>query len=123
MFTPNHIACALSANTCETIAPLPDNIGPLAATAQTIGDTIYIFGGYSVAEDGHETSTPEVWAYDVSAQTYTRKADMPVPVDDSVSADAIKTAISISVSGWHKDDNVVNVQMYDTQKDMLGSGQ
>ena len=109
-------ACTLPENTCETIAPLPDNVGRLAATAQTIGDEIYIFGGYSVAEDGHETSTPEVWAYDVNTQTYNRKADMPVPVDDTVSLSYQDRYIYI-VSGWHKDDNVVNVQMYDTQDD------
>lgn len=109
-------ACTLPAKTCETIVPLPDNIGRLAATAQTIGDTVYIFGGYSVAEDGHEISTPEVWAYDVSTQTYMRKADMPVPVDDSVSLTYQGRYIYL-VSGWHKDDNVINVQMYDAQID------
>ena len=109
-------ACTLSAKTCETLAPLPDGIGRLAATAQTIGDEIYIFGGYSVAEDGHEISTPAVWAYGVSAQTYSRKTDMHVPVDDTVSLTYQGRYIYL-VSGWHKDDNVVNVQMYDVQTD------
>ncbi|MBL4869769.1 MAG: hypothetical protein JKX72_02315, partial [Robiginitomaculum sp.] len=81
----NGFKCAISKRHCETIPPIPDGIGRLAATAQTIGDTIYIFGGYSVSEDGEEISMPEVWAYNVNTQTYSPKANMPVPVDDTVS--------------------------------------
>lgn len=105
--------CVLTTD-CETTPPLPDGIGRLAATAQTIDDTVYIFGGYSVGEDGHEISTPEVWAFDVNSQTYSSKPDMPVPVDDSVSI-LYQNRYIYLVSGWHKDDNVVNVQMYDSQ--------
>jgi len=108
--------CTQKANACLFRDPLPDGIGRLAATAQTIGDRVYIFGGYSVAKDGSETSTPQVWAYDLNTQSYSRKADMPVPVDDSVSLTYQGRYIYL-VSGWHKDDNVVNVQMYDSQTD------
>jgi len=114
--TAQAYACDLVQNTCETIPSLPDGIGRLASTAQTVGDTIYVFGGYTVAEDGSEISMPEVWAYDVKAQTYSRKLDMPVPVDDSVSL-VYQDRYIYLVSGWHKDDNVVNVQIYDTQTD------
>lgn len=110
--TAQAFACDLQQGICETLAPLPDGVGRLAATAQTIGDVIYIFGGYAVAEDGTEVSRPEVWAYDVLAGTYSRKADMPVPVDDSVSL-VYQDRYIYLVSGWHKDDNVVNVQLYD----------
>ena len=110
-------ACDLEQNTCETIAPLPDGVGRLASTAVTVGDIIYVLGGYTVAEDGEEISMPEVWAYDVNAQSYSRVADMPVPVDDSVSLTYQDRYIYL-VSGWHKDDNVVNVQIYDTQSDI-----
>ena len=108
--------CRLAENMCEALPPLPDGNGRLAATAQTIGDSIYIFGGYSVAEDGSEISTPEVWAFDVTTKSYARKADMPVPVDDTVSL-LYQSRYIYLVSGWHKDDNVVNVQMYDSQTD------
>lgn len=110
-------ACDLVQNTCEAIASLPDGVGRLASTAQTVGDVIYVFGGYSVAEDGSEISMPEVWAYDIKAQAYSRTADMPVPVDDSVSL-VYQDRFIYLVSGWHKDDNVVNVQIYDTQNDI-----
>lgn len=109
-------ACDIAAKSCAIIAPLPDGVGRLAATAQTIGDNIYIFGGYSVAEDGGETSTPEVFAYDINRGTYQRKTNMPMPVDDTVSL-VYQDRFIYLVSGWHKDDNVVNVQLYDTQTD------
>ncbi|NNC36999.1 MAG: galactose oxidase [Acidimicrobiales bacterium] len=109
-------ACDLTSQTCEVISPLPDKVGRLAATAKTVGDIIYIFGGYSVAEDGSETSTPEVFAYNVKLGRYQRKSDMPMPVDDTVSL-VYKDRFIYLVSGWHKDGNVVNVQLYDTQTD------
>jgi len=114
--TADAYACDLAQETCKAIAPLPDGVGRLAATAQSLGDVIYIFGGYAVAEDGTETSMPEVWAYDVKAKSYSRKADMPVPVDDSVSL-VYQDRYIYLVSGWHKDDNVVNVQVYDSMND------
>ena len=114
--TASAYACDLAQKSCETIAKLPDGVGRLASTAQIVGDTIYVFGGYTVAEDGSEISMPEVWAYDVKAQTYSRAADMPVPVDDSVSL-VYQDRYIYLISGWHKDDNVVNVQIYDTQTD------
>lgn len=109
--------CELLTKTCETITPLPDGIGRLAASAQIIGDVIYVLGGYSVDEAGEEISTPEVWAFDVTTQSYTRKADMPIPVDDSVAL-SFQDRYLYLISGWHKDDNVVNVQMYDTRTDI-----
>ena len=108
--------CHLDASSCQTLPPIPDGVGRLAATAQTIGDNIYIFGGYSVASDGSEISTPDVFAFDVNTREYIRKPDMPVPVDDSVSV-VYKDRYIYLVSGWHKDDNVVNVQMFDAQTD------
>jgi len=115
--TPDAYACDMVQKTCKTIASLPDGVGRLAATAQTVSDVIYVFGGYTVAEDGTEVSMPEVWAYDVHTQSYSRKAEMPVPVDDSVSL-VYQDRYIYLVSGWHKDDNVVNVQIYDTQRDI-----
>ena len=109
-------ACDVAQKTCETIAPLPDGVGRLASTTAVVGDTVFVLGGYSVAEDGTEVSMPEVWAYDVKAKTYARKADMPVPVDDSVSL-VYQDRYIYLVSGWHKDDNVVNVQIYDSKTD------
>lgn len=105
--------CTLATSSCETLPPLPDGKGRLAATAQTIGDKIYIFGGYTVAEDHSEVSTPEVFAFDPQTESYTRRADIPVPVDDSVSL-VYQDRYIYLISGWQKDTNVADVQIYDT---------
>ena len=38
-------------------APLPGGVGRLAAVAASVGEQAYVFGGYTVAEDGAEAST------------------------------------------------------------------
>ena len=108
--------CARGAEAFESLPPLPDGKGRLAATAQTVGDMIYIFGGYTVAEDHTEISTPEVFSFDPKTQRYTRRVDIPVPVDDSVSL-VYQNRYIYLISGWHKDTNVADVQIYDTVDD------
>ena len=108
--------CAPAVSTCESLPSLPDGKGRLAATAQTVGDMIYIFGGYTVGEDHTEISTPEVFALDPKTQSYTRRADIPVPVDDSVSL-VYQDRYIYLISGWHKDTNIAEVQIYDTLND------
>ncbi len=108
-------ACALDKGTCRALAPLPDGVGRLAATAVTVHGKIYIFGGYSVAEDGAEKSMPEVWIFDPKSETYTRAADMPLPVDDSVALTYQDRYVYL-VSGWHDHDNVAAVQVLDTHE-------
>ncbi len=98
-----------------TQAPsLPVNAGRLAGTAATIGQRVIYFGGYTVAEDGSEISTPEVFAFDPAASTYQTLPNMPVPVDDTVSA-IFQNRFVYLISGWHDDDNVNNVQVLDTE--------
>ena len=63
---------------------LPGGKYRLASVAATAGNTIYLFGGYTVAGDGNEVSTPEVFAYNPTQRTYTEMSPMPTPVDDSV---------------------------------------
>lgn len=109
MYTP-------SQNSWKEIEGLPDEIGRLASTAQTINDDIYIFGGYTVAEDGSEKSTPEVFKLSYRESTpYKVVSQMPIPVDDAVSL-VYKNRYIYLISGWHDTDNVSNVQVYDTQE-------
>ncbi len=68
----------------EELRPIPGP-GRLAATAQAIGDRLYVFGGYTVAEDGREQSLPHVDVYHPDTETWSRGAPIPVPVDDAVS--------------------------------------
>ncbi len=108
-------ACDLAERMCRTIAPLPDGVGRLAANAVTLGEKIYIFGGYSVAKDGTEKSTPEVWVFDPTDETYARAPNMPVPVDDAVVL-GFADRYAVLISGWHDTDNVANVQVLDTRE-------
>lgn len=114
--TADASACDLTARECREIDPLPDGIGRLAAVAVTVREQIYIFGGYTVAEDHSERSTPEVWRFDPASETYTHITDMPVPVDDTVALPFQDRYIYL-VSGWHDTDNVDLVQVYDVEED------
>lgn len=94
---------------------LPVKLGRLAATAAAVGDTVYYFGGYTVAEDGAEVSTLENFAFDPTSKSYRRIADMPVPTDDAVSFVYGDRYIYL-VSGWHDVGNIRDVQVYDTEE-------
>ncbi|MEN7342316.1 MAG: kelch repeat-containing protein [Pseudomonadota bacterium] len=93
---------------------LPDNIGRLAAVAVGVGPHAYVFGGYTVAEDGAEVSTPEVWRYDPNKRVFKSLAQMPVPVDDAVAV-VYQDRFIYLVSGWHDLANVNLVQRYDIE--------
>jgi N-acetylneuraminic acid mutarotase len=99
----------------EALPPVPGP-GRLAATAQAMGDRLYVFGGYTVAEDGSERSLPHVEIYHPATATWTRGAPIPVPVDDAVSG-VWRDSLVYLVSGWHDRDNVANVQIYDPAAD------
>lgn len=106
-------ACHLATHNCEKIPDVPVDEGRLASSAITLNNQIYLFGGYTVGEDGSEVSTPEVFRFDPTDQSYTRLSDMPVPVDDAVVFTHQDRYIYL-VSGWHNDGNVSDVQVYDT---------
>jgi hypothetical protein len=97
-------------------APLPGGVGRLAATAASVGGLAYVFGGYTVAEDGSEVSTPWVHAFDPVTEEFFDLQPMPVPVDDAVSVTYLDRYIYL-ISGWHDLGNVNLVQRYDTATD------
>jgi len=99
------------------IPPVPGDKHRLASTAVTLSNTIYIIGGYTVAQDGTEVSTPEVYAFNAADNTYTLRAPMPVPVDDTVAL-VYQDRYIYLVSGWHDVGNVEDVQVYDTVEDV-----
>ena len=100
----------------KRISDVPVPQGRLASIAVSVKDEVYLFGGYSVAEDHSEISQPEVFRFSPTTLEYTRLADMPTPVDDAV-AYAYKDRYVYIVSGWHDKDNVNLVQVYDTDTD------
>ncbi len=106
----------LRAGTVTRLADVPGGKDRLASVAVGLDDRIFIFGGYTVAEDGSEVSTPEVYAFNPDDGNYQRRADMPTPVDDTV-AFAYANRYIYLVSGWHNDGNVTDVQVFDTWED------
>ena len=103
---------------------LPDlhvKLGRLAASAQGVRRKVFIFGGYTVAKDGSEKSTPEVFRFDPKKMKYKRMKDMPTSVDDMVTF-AYQNRYIYLVSGWHDDGNVNLVQIYDTKKNKWTRG-
>ncbi len=95
---------------------VPGAEGRLATVAVGVDDGVFVFGGYTVAEDGSEKSAPWVHRYDPVARSYEERSPMPVPVDDSVSL-LYRNRYIYLVSGWHDTDNVNLVQVYDTETD------
>jgi N-acetylneuraminic acid mutarotase len=91
-------------------------VGRIAGTAQAVGAKIYLFGGYTVAADGSEKSTPDVDIYDPAHGSWSSGAPMPVPVDDAVSG-VWRDSLIFLISGWHDTDNVPDVQIYDPFND------
>ncbi|MFQ5564395.1 MAG: Kelch repeat-containing protein [Parvularculaceae bacterium] len=109
-------ACTLPDGACRRIADVPVERGRLASVAVALDGKIFVFGGYTVAEDGTEVSTPEVFQFNPDTEKYLRRADMPVPVDDAVAFPYASRYVYL-VSGWHDDGNVSLVQVYDAMED------
>jgi len=100
----------------QRLDSVPVSRGRLAATAASAAGYVYLFGGYSVAASGAERSEAENFRLDPVMGTYSRIADMPVPVDDSVSL-VYQDRFIYLISGWHDDNNQSLVQMYDAWND------
>ena len=107
-------ACVIATESCKAIAPVPVPQGRLASAAVNVAGKIYIFGGYTVAANGDEVSTPEVFAFDPATGSYAQQTDMPTPVDDMVVVPYQNRFIYL-ISGWHDEGNVSVVQLFDTQ--------
>ena len=109
--------CTLPQGICRSAGEVPVREGRLASTAVFLYDRIFLFGGYTVEEDGTEVSTPEVFAFNPETEEFQRRADMPVPVDDAVAFHFSNRYIAL-VSGWHDDGNVALTQIFDTWEDV-----
>ncbi len=85
----------------------------LASTAVTVGQHVYLIGGYTVAADHSEKSIPNVWKIDAESHQWLAMPDMPTPVDDTVAL-VYQDRYIYLISGWHDVDNVDFVQVFDT---------
>ena len=100
----------------EVLGLVPGGKDRLASIAVGLYDRVFIFGGYTVGQDGSEVSTPEVFAFNPVTGEYQVRAPMPTPVDDSVAFTYANRYIYL-VSGWHNDGNVADVQVFDSWED------
>lgn len=97
------------------ISPVPSSLtlkGRLASIAVGVGELTYIFGGYTVAKDHTEISSPDNFVYSVANDSYTTIAKTPVPVDDAIAL-VYQARYIYLISGWHNDGNVNLTQVYD----------
>ena len=96
----------------ESIAPLPDTLGKIAASASRIGDIIYIIGGYHVLANGSEISSDKVHRYNTQTNEYlTDGAPIPTPIDDQVQV-VWRDSLIYVVTGWSNTNNTNKVQIY-----------
>ena len=101
----------------DTIAPLQDVQGKIAAGASTVKNKIYIIGGYHVNANGSEVSSAKVHVYDPVTNAYLPDgADIPVAIDDQVQA-VWRDSLIYVVTGWSNNNNVPDVQIYDPAND------
>ncbi len=103
-------------NKWHALPPIPGP-GRLAASAVGVRGRFFIFGGYTVAADGKETSLPNVDIFDPASSRWSRGANIPVPVDDSVAL-LYRDRYVYLISGWSQTDNVRHVQVYDIEKNL-----
>ena len=96
--------------------PVPGGVGRLASVAVSARGRAWVFGGYTVAADGAEVSTPWAHSFDPTTDTFEEHASIPVPVDDAVAV-VYKDRYIYLISGWHDYGNVNLVQRYDIDTD------
>jgi len=100
----------------QTLPPVPGGQGRLAAQGAVAGGAFWLLGGYTVAADGSEVSTPEVWKIEPErTPPWQRAATMPVAVDDAVLLTYDDRYLYL-ISGWHDTGNVNLVQVFDTRE-------
>lgn len=100
----------------QTLPAPPGGAGRLAAQLVSADGAFWFFGGYTVAEDGTEVSTPDVFRVEpgTNSRAYQAQPGMPVPVDDAVALVHEDHWVYL-ISGWHDVGNVNLSQLFDTQ--------
>jgi len=99
----------------KTLPNVPSSLplkGRLASIAASVNNRVFLFGGYTVAEDHSEISSPDNFEYIASQRRYRPIAPTPVPTDDAIALSYQNRYIYL-ISGWHNDGNVNLVQVYD----------
>ena len=99
----------------QTQRPVPSEQrlhGRIAASAVSLNNNFFVFGGFSVNADGTEQTAADSYRLDPVTGRYTKLNDMPVPVDDAVALTYQNRYIYV-ISGWSDHGNVNLVQLFD----------
>ncbi|NQX90772.1 MAG: hypothetical protein HRT74_01265 [Flavobacteriales bacterium] len=98
------------------LADAPDDMGKIAAGASYVNGVIYLIGGYYVFENDSELSSEKVHRFDPNTDSWmTDAADIPLAIDDHVQVE--KDQYIYVVTGWSDNQNVPDVQVYNTETD------
>lgn len=107
----------IESDTWESIPDLPDTLGKIAAAANRVGDTIYIFGGYHVFANHNEISSNKVHRFNTQTNSYmTDGAPIPRAIDDHVQA-VWRDSLIFLITGWSNNTNYPDVQVYNPYTD------
>lgn len=101
--------------TSSAIHAVPGTVGRIAAAAAAARDQLFLFGGYVVDAQGRGRTVPDVGMYEPARDRWSREADLPLPLGDSV-AGVYRDRYVYLVGGRSNADVVSNVQVFDVDK-------
>lgn len=106
----------------DTLPPLPDTLGKIAAAASRVKDKLYIIGGYHVYANGNERSANTVHIFDPATNSYLPNgASVPLPIDDQAQA-VWRDSLIYVITGWSNTGNTSRVQLYNPSNDSWSNG-
>lgn len=104
-------------NVWEVLPNVPVVKAKIAANAFTLGDSVYVVGGYSVTEGGAESTNARMDVMDTATGTWgARRTNVPQRVDDMV-AGTWNDSHLLLISGWSTSANVTDVQVWEKATD------
>lgn len=108
----------VNSDTWEAIPDIPDAVGGKIATgASTVKNKIYVTGGYHLAPNCAETSSPKIHIFNPETNEWEADgANMPIAIDDQVQA-VYRDSLIVMVTGWSNTTNVTTVQIYNPEID------
>ena len=99
----------------SAIHAVPGTVGRIGAVAAAAHDLLFLVGGYVVDAQGRGMTVPDVGMYEPARDRWSRQADLPLPLGDSV-AGVYRDRYIYLVSGRSNGDVVSNVQVFDVDK-------
>jgi N-acetylneuraminic acid mutarotase len=97
------------------LKPVPGTAGRIAASAAAAHGAAFVLGGAVVDDHNRQMVVPDVNVYELRPEHWTRGADMPIPVADSM-AGLYRDRYIYMVGGRSNSAVVSAVQIYDTDK-------